>query len=351
MNESRQPQEGEAPTWVGEYTLQIERQRLKCSGHRTREKIFSDGDFNAVYSASTGSINIVSNGSSPSKLSPPKSVPLKQAENPKLPNIVNALARTYWPMFVLGASMKFIYDVLQFVQPKLLELMIDFIKDPNQELWKGLLYAALMFVGASIQSIILSVYFHRMYIVGMRMRTALISAVYRYSSNRFRWTTEISISHLSPSRFISRLSLDHMVLFSVIYGSFRKSLVLSNSAKKTTTTGEIVNLMSNDAQKFLELMTFVNMIWSAPLQIILSIYFLWEILGVAVLSGLAVMILMIPLNAVLANLQKKLQVKRTRSLFSLFVLQFPILLLASDLHSKRVATKFRPGFSDRPDEI
>lgn len=88
----------------------------------------------------------------------------------------------------------------------------------------------------------------------------------------------------------------------------RKSLVLSNSARKTTTTGEVINLMSNDAQKFMELMVFVNMIWSAPLQIALAVYFLWQILGLAVLSGLAVMVLMIPINGWLASMQKKLQV-------------------------------------------
>lgn len=77
---------------------------------------------------------------------------------------------------------------------------------------------------------------------------------------------------------------------------------------KVTTTGEIVNLMSNDAQQIMELMTFLNLIWSSPLQIILAVYFLWDMLGYAVLSGLAVMLLLIPLNAFLANVQKKLQV-------------------------------------------
>lgn len=98
------------------------------------------------------------------------------------------------------------------------------------------------------------------------------------------------------------------VIFFFLCSGRRKSLVLSNSARKTTTTGEVINLMSNDAQKFMELMVFVNMIWSAPLQIALAVYFLWQILGLAVLSGLAVMVLMIPINGWLASMQKKLQV-------------------------------------------
>lgn len=43
--------------------------------------------------------------------------------------------------------------------------------------------------------------------------------------------------------------------------------------------GEIVNLMSVDAQRFMDLTAYLNMLWSAPLQIALSLYFLYQILG------------------------------------------------------------------------
>lgn len=46
-------------------------------------------------------------------------------------------------------------------------------------------------------------------------------------------------------------------------------------------TGRI-NFLKNhftDAQRFMDLTTYLNMIWSAPLQIGLAIYFLWAILG------------------------------------------------------------------------
>ena len=54
---------------------------------------------------------------------------------------------------------------------------------------------------------------------------------------------------------------------------------ISNSAKKESTVGEIVNLMSVDAQRFMDITTYINMLWSAPMQIILAIYFLWNLLG------------------------------------------------------------------------
>ena len=124
---------------------------------------------------------------------------------------------------------------------------------------------------ATLQTLVLSQYFHRMFLVGLRIRTALIAAIYR------------------------------------------KALRMSNAARKSSTVGEIVNLMSVDAQRFMDLTAYINMLWSAPLQICLAIYFLWEILGPSVLAGLAVMIILIPLNGVIANKVKTLQIRQMKS--------------------------------------
>lgn len=72
--------------------------------------------------------------------------------------------------------------------------------------------------------------------------------------------------------------------------------------------GETVNLMSADAQRFMDMANFVHYLWSAPLQIIVSIFFLWQELGPAVLAGIAVMVLLIPVNAFLVAKSKNIQV-------------------------------------------
>lgn len=149
-------------------------------------------------------------------------------------------------------------------------LLINFAKN-KEEPWKGFLYTALLFVTASLQTMVLAQYFNRMFLVGIRIRTALVSTIYR------------------------------------------KSLRISTAARKESTVGEIVNLMSVDAQKFVELTAFLNLIWSAPLQIILSLYFLWKILGPSVLAGLAVMIILIPVNGFIANRVKVLQIKQMKN--------------------------------------
>jgi hypothetical protein len=57
-------------------------------------------------------------------------------------------------------------------------LLISFVEG-KESLWKGYLYAVLMLAVACLQTLILSQYFHRMFLVGLRIRTALISAIYR----------------------------------------------------------------------------------------------------------------------------------------------------------------------------
>ena len=54
------------------------------------------------------------------------------------------------------------------------------------------------------------------------------------------------------------------------------------------------------------------MLWSAPLQIVLCLVFLWQILGPSVLAGLLVMILLIPVNGFIAVKAKALQVKQMK---------------------------------------
>lgn len=63
----------------------------------------------------------------------------------------------------------------------------------------------------------------------------------------------------------------------------------------------------------MDLTAYLNMIWSAPLQITLALYFLWRILGPSVLAGLAVMIILIPVNGFIANRVKTLQIKQMKN--------------------------------------
>nr|XP_022316598.1 multidrug resistance-associated protein 1-like [Crassostrea virginica] len=182
--------------------------------------------------------------------------------------LLRVLVRAYLPSFLFTAFLKLIYDVMQFISPLLLKLIILFIENKTEYSWRGMFYSVLMFVLAMLQSLILHQYFHGCQLLGMKIRTSLTCLVYR------------------------------------------KMLILSNAAKRESTTGEIVNLMSVDAQRFMDLMTYVHTVWSGPLQIIVALYFLYMELGPSIFAGFGLMVILIPFNAWIAQKTRDLQVKQ-----------------------------------------
>lgn len=62
-------------------------------------------------------------------------------------------------------------------------LMISFTQDKSYFLWEGYLYAVLLFVVALLQSIFLQQYFQRCFVLGMKVRTAIMAAVYKKVKN------------------------------------------------------------------------------------------------------------------------------------------------------------------------
>lgn len=127
------------------------------------------------------------------------------------------------------------------------------------------------------------------------------------------------IIHLCPENIfanllihIIKLNSPPSVLLIVCFhlALFFQALVMSNDNRKESTVGETVNLMSADAQRFNDVTNFIHLLWSCPLQIVISIVFLWLELGPSVLAGLLVMVLMVPINGLLATKARKLQVNK-----------------------------------------
>lgn len=82
---------------------------------------------------------------------------------------------------------------------------------------------------------------------------------------------------------------------------------MSNETKQESSTGDIVNLMSVDVQRLQDLVQNLQIIWSGPFQIFLCLYSLHGLIGNSMWAGVAIMVVMIPLNAVIARIQKSLQ--------------------------------------------
>ncbi|TQS36417.1 hypothetical protein Golomagni_03139 [Golovinomyces magnicellulatus] len=201
----------------------------------------------------------------------------KAHQKGKKPSLWMAVIKAFYGPYFRGSLFKIMSDTLAFVQPQLLRLIIAFVKSykkgnpgPPQPIAHGLLISFAMFAASFFQTIALHQYFQRAFDTGMRIRIALTSAIYK------------------------------------------KSLKLSNEGRSNKTTGDIVNLMAVDAQRLQDLTQYGQQLWSAPFQIILCSISLYNLLGVSMFAGLGVMILMIPINGVIARLMKNLQEKQMK---------------------------------------
>ena len=89
------------------------------------------------------------------------------------------------------------------------------------------------------------------------------------------------------------------------------------------------------------------MIWSAPLQIGLCCYCMWGQIGIASMAGVAVVILAIPINTIIAKITRKLQLAQMK------YKDKRIKLMNEILSGMKVIKLYgwEPSFSDQTQEI
>ena len=165
-----------------------------------------------------------------------------------------------WPLFqslshdfMVAALFKLMSCFLMFVNPLVLDYLLKWMES-REPYWLGFAYVGVMLLASIFDSMLLNQHEYRVSLISLKMKSALTSAIYQ------------------------------------------KALRLSVEEKCKYSTGEIVNLMSVDAQRVDEFMHFANDSWSAPLIISICIFLLWQQLGVATLAGIVVILLLFPFN-------------------------------------------------------
>jgi ATP-binding cassette, subfamily C (CFTR/MRP), member 1 len=146
----------------------------------------------------------------------------KESKTPVKPgqtdgSILPAMVKAYGGPFWFSGLLQIALNCLTFASPLLLNQLITYTSQPLESapLWQGLVLVFSLFLVTFLSSLLNGQYFLKTFVVGFRIRSGLISAIYR------------------------------------------KSLRISSAAKKDTTVGEIVNLMAVDAQRFFELISYL----------------------------------------------------------------------------------------------
>ncbi|XP_073971785.1 ATP-binding cassette sub-family C member 4-like isoform X2 [Rhodnius prolixus] len=195
----------------------------------------------------------------------------------KIKNQNPRLLKVIWRMFgtsiiLQGVLVFFVELILRLAQPFLLGGLIDSFSGSGSltsmqtQLYAGGLIACIFFT-----SLLLHTYHMNVVHIGMKIRVAISSLIYR------------------------------------------KVLRLNFSRDENMSTGKIVTLLSNDAMRFDYAITFLHDLWIGPLQVIVVYYFLWELIGYSSFVGLVPVIIFIHLHfcfgKTISNLRRKTVLK------------------------------------------
>lgn len=184
----------------------------------------------------------------------------------------NSLLRAIWKTFgmiIMGAIvLELTKDLLNILEPQVLRLFIKCFstkpEDFNYPVLHGVFLAFTLFVFNIASTILKNQFFIIIFEAGLGIRGTVQSLVYQ------------------------------------------KTLKLSGAARADYTTGDILNLLSVDVLRLQRFFENAQTIVGAPMQIVTVLFSLYFLLGKAIIGGVIVMVVMIPVNALLSKKLKSL---------------------------------------------
>ncbi|XP_046887532.1 ATP-binding cassette sub-family C member 4-like [Hypomesus transpacificus] len=188
----------------------------------------------------------------------------KELRKPKLTKVI---IKGYWKTYTVLGLFTLFEETVKVIQPLFLGKLIQYFEHYDPDDMNGLYEAIGYAAGISLSTICLTVVHH----------------LYYY--------------HVQREGMKIRVAMCHMI--------YKKALCLSSAAMTKTTTGQIVNLLSNDVNKFDEVTIFLHFLWVGPLQAAAVIWLLWGEIGPSCLAGMALLVFLMPLQTMFGRLFSK----------------------------------------------
>lgn len=174
----------------------------------------------------------------------------------KRPSLIKAVVFTFWREYGQLALITILNEIVRIIQPLLLGRLLQYFRKDNTTLDQNDAWiAAAGIVGVSLFSAFnMNQFVYQSFITGMRVRVAMCSIIYR------------------------------------------KATKLSQNALGDTAPGKVVNLLSNDVNRFDLVSVFIHSMWSAPLFAFVVGYLLYREVGWAGFVGIGAVFLVVPIQ-------------------------------------------------------
>ncbi|XP_053670820.1 ATP-binding cassette sub-family C member 4-like [Anopheles nili] len=193
----------------------------------------------------------------------------EQQAGPGRPSLVKAIFKTFWREYGVLGLITIINDIfIRLAQPIFLGwLLLYFRKDSEVTRESAFIYATAIVLLNALSVITINQYVLGSFQNGMKVRIAVCSVIYR------------------------------------------KALRLSRTALGDTAPGKVVNLLSNDVNRFDIVSVFLHSMWSAPLLAIVIGVLLYIEIGAAGLIGMVVIFIVTPIQSYTGKLTSRFRLQ------------------------------------------
>ncbi|KAF9966164.1 Multidrug resistance-associated protein 1 [Mortierella alpina] len=178
-----------------------------------------------------------------------------------------------WELLIPVLLSRIAIVLFSYTLPILLKEMLGYLEDyESKPVSYGLTLAVGMFVASLFASLLNTYNRYQMLTIGVTYRAALISIIYR------------------------------------------KALRLSSGSRTESTSGEIANHMSVDADVFWDCLVPLSTWITIPIEIFIAMRLLYGLLGWTMLAGVLAMLLMLPLQAWQARIYESMQHEKLKAM-------------------------------------
>ncbi|CAJ2659692.1 unnamed protein product [Trifolium pratense] len=182
-------------------------------------------------------------------------------------NLTKVLFFSNWQGILLSGFFAFLFVCASYVGPYLIDNFVQYLNDENKAKNEGFILAMTFVAANLIDSLCQKHFVFKIQQVGVRVQSMLESMIYA------------------------------------------KGLTLSCQSKAEHSGGEIINLLTVDAERIGDFCWYMHDIWVAVLQVSLALFILQRSVGVASVAAFAATVVVMLLNLPVASLQERFQGK------------------------------------------
>ncbi|XP_078432369.1 multidrug resistance-associated protein 3 [Wolffia australiana] len=187
------------------------------------------------------------------------------SEGVRTVHLTKALVFSSWPLVLWTAFCALVYTGSSYVGPWLIDSFVQFLNGRGRTAGQGYFLVGGFIAAKILEGLSQRYWFFSLQQAGIRVRACLAAGIYQ------------------------------------------KGISLSNSARQGRTSGEIINLMSVDADRVGMFTWYMHDLWMVPIQVGLALAILYANLGTAALAALAATVVVMLANLPLGKMQERYQ--------------------------------------------